>query len=196
MIEIPNKEYQVVYADPPWRYDFSKSDSRQIENRYPTMDIEEIKKLQVPTAPNAVLYLWATSPKLPEALSVMSAWGFTYKSKGIWDKQIPGCGYWWRGQTEDLLVGTKGKFSPPIPSLRISSLYSEKRTQHSKKPNYFRNQITKWYPNQLKIELFSRGYYDGWDVWGNEVIYLMMMFFRIYLITKTTKVKYKVCSLG
>ena len=165
------KKYSVIYADPPWRYDFSKSNSREIENQYPTMMIEEIKNLPINliSDENAVLYLWATAPKLLEALDVMKAWGFQYKSNCIWDKEIIGMGYWWRGQHELLLVGTKGKFSPPTQEIRESSVYREKRTKHSKKPSHFRDKIFEYYPDLSKIELFSREPIIGWDVWGNEV---------------------------
>jgi len=37
--------YDVIYADPPWKYDFSKSGSRKIENQYPTMTLKEKLKL-------------------------------------------------------------------------------------------------------------------------------------------------------
>ena len=94
-------KYQIIYADPPWRYDFSKSNSRKIENNYPTMELEEIKDFLIPADRNAVLYLWATAPKLKEALSVMESWGFTYKTHAIWDKEIIGMGYWFRGQHEE-----------------------------------------------------------------------------------------------
>ena len=106
-----SKEYDVIMSDPPWRYDFSNTDNRKIENHYPTMTLEEIKALKVPSANNSVCYMWATAPKLLEALDVLSAWGFTYKSQMAWDKEIMGMGYWFRGQHELLLVGTKGKFT-------------------------------------------------------------------------------------
>ena len=169
MIPIPNKPYEVIYADPPWKYSFSKSDSRKIENQYPTMSLEEIKNMRIPTAFNCVLYLWATAPKIIEALEVMKSWGFTYKTQAVWDKEIMGMGYWFRGQHEILLVGTKGNFSPPEQGKRTSSVFREKRTRHSKKPTSIRNLISAWYPNTLKIELFARESTDGWDVWGNEV---------------------------
>ena len=91
------KKYQIIYADPPWRYDFSKSDNREIENQYPTMSVDEICALNVPSEKNAVLYLWATAPKLREALKVMEAWGFDYKTHAIWDKEIIGMGYFFLG---------------------------------------------------------------------------------------------------
>lgn len=166
-----DKKYQVIYADPPWKYDFAKADSRKIENQYPTMKLDEIKELPINEIceKNCVLYLWATSPKLIEALAVMEAWGFTYKSQCIWDKEIIGMGYWWRGQHEILLVGTNGKFSPPPQAERDSSVYTERRTKHSKKPSYYRSRIEEYFPNISKVELFARQEYDGWDCWGNEV---------------------------
>jgi len=165
----PDKAYQVIYADPPWRYNFSKSKSRQIENQYQTMTLEDIKSLDVPTDKNCVLYLWATAPKLLEALEVMRAWGFKYKTQAIWDKKIIGMGYWFRGQHEILLVGTKGNFSPPPQNGRVSSVIVEKRTRHSKKPDKVRDLISSWFPNALKIELFARQSSEGWDVWGDEI---------------------------
>jgi len=169
MIPFPDKKYQIIYADPPWRYSFSKSDSRKIENQYPTLTLEQIKALHIPTANNAVLYLWATAPKLLEALAVMKAWGFTYKTQSIWDKQKIGMGYWFRGQHEILLVGTKGKFSPPPQNQRESSVFSEARNKHSKKPQHYRDFLVAAFPNTSRIELFARKQHDGWDVWGNEV---------------------------
>lgn len=163
------KKYSVLYADPPWRYDFSKSDSRKIENQYPTMTIDEICDMKIPIDDNAVLYLWATAPKLEEALRVMKAWKMNYKSHLIWDKVKIGMGYWFRGQHELLLVGIRGKFSPPLPSLRIGSVFVEGRGIHSKKPDKIRRYISLWYPNKNKLEIFAREKALGWDVFGNEV---------------------------
>jgi N6-adenosine-specific RNA methylase IME4 len=162
-----NKKYQIIYADPPWRYDFSKSDSRKIENQYPTMTVEDICKLEVPAEANSVLYLWATAPKLLEALQVMKAWGYVYKSQAVWDKQSMGMGYWFRGQHEILLVGVKGKFSPPF--IKVPSVFSYKRSKHSKKPPEVRDYLTQAFKEFSKIELFAREKTEDWDVWGNEV---------------------------
>lgn len=161
------KKYSIIYADPPWRYDFSKSDSRKIENQYPTMSVEEICSLSIPCEDNAVLYLWATSPKLLEALQVMKSWGFNYKSQAVWDKEIIWMWYWFRGQHEILLVGTKGKFSPP--KLKVSSVFRSRRNKHSKKPSIVRDYIHNAYQDKSKIELFARNKTYGWDIWWNEV---------------------------
>ena len=166
-----NKKYQIILADPPWRYDFSRSDSREIENKYPTMSIDEICAIKVQSDENAVLYLWATAPKLREALRVMESWNFEYKTHAIWDKEIIGMGYWFRGQHELLLVGTKGHVSPPPQAERISSVYKERRTKHSKKPLAIRDIITNSFPADWKrLEMFAREKTSpSWDVWGNEV---------------------------
>jgi len=163
------KKYQIIYADPPWRYDFSNTKNREIENHYNTMTLENIKSLKLPAAENCILYLWATAPKLLEALEVMEAWGFIYKTQAIWDKGIIGMGYWWRGRHEILMVGVKGTMSPPAQQLRESSVYVERRVGHSKKPLYYKKFILKAYPELNKLELFSREKTEGWDVWGNEV---------------------------
>jgi N6-adenosine-specific RNA methylase IME4 len=86
----------------------------------------------------------------------------------VWDKELLGMGYWFRGQHELLLVGTKGTFSPPPQPLRIGSVIREKRSNHSKKPPLVRNLIASWFPDARRIELFARNTSPGWDVWGND----------------------------
>lgn len=110
------KKYQVIYADPPWRYEHAISKSREIENQYPTMLLKDIKALDIPAEKNSVLFMWTTAPKVAEALEVLLAWGFKYRTCAIWDKQCIGMGYWFRTQHEVLLVGVKGTFSPPPPA--------------------------------------------------------------------------------
>lgn len=166
------KMYQVVYADPPWKYgNQTASPTRQIENHYPTMELEDIKTLlsdqDISIADDAVLFLWATAPKLQEALEVLDAWGFEYRTCLIWDKKLIGMGHWFRIQHEILLVGRRGSF--PTPKTKIRSVYREARKEHSRKPDYIRSQISQWYPDKSKIELFARDWFEGWDVFGNEI---------------------------
>lgn len=163
--------YDVILADPPWRYSFSSSPTRKIENQYPTMTVPEIKALgpKLPIADDAVLFLWATAPKLLEALEVMEAWGFKYRTQAVWDKGIIGMGYWFRGQHELLLVGVRGHVSPPKPVARISSVIRSRRTEHSKKPPQVHEWIERAFPESQKLELFAREAREGWAVWGDEV---------------------------
>lgn len=163
--------YDILYADPPWRYERgTSSPSRTTENHYPTMELEEIKALgnEIKSNINALLFLWATAPKLKEALEVMEAWGFEYRSCAVWDKLVLGMGYWFRIDHELLLVGRKGEFPTPPPNKRISSLFRSRRQKHSKKPDLIRTLISEWYPDAKKIEVFARDHFTGWSVWGNE----------------------------
>lgn len=163
--------FDVIYADPPWKYDFSKSDSRAIESHYPTMELEEICALNIPAAKNAILYLWATAPKLIEALKVMDAWGFTYKTNMVWIKPTMGMGYYSIGKHELLLIGTRGKMSPPKAQSRYQSVINASRGKHSKKPDIVYDIIEEAYPpTEYKLlELFARNKRKGWTSWGNEV---------------------------
>jgi len=166
---LPNGVFDVIYCDPPWQYNFSETDSRKIENQYPTMTVDEICQMELPQiAEDAVLIMWATAPKLQEALSVMSSWGFEYKTNCVWDKEIIGMGYWFRGRHELLLLGVKGYFRTPLPENRIGSVYVERRTAHSKKPDFFYEWIEKSFGDRNRIELFSRNKRQNWEVWGNE----------------------------
>lgn len=167
---LPEKKYSLILADPPWRYEHSKTMSRDIENQYPTMALDEICDLPVQNlaADDCVLFLWATSPKLAESIRVLESWGFEYRTCAVWDKQKIGLGYYFRQQHEILLVGIKGSPGTPDPASRPSSIYSEARGKHSAKPNYYRDVIEKMYPDHNKIELFCRDKRDGWDAWGNQ----------------------------
>jgi N6-adenosine-specific RNA methylase IME4 len=168
---IPAGKYGVIYADPPWRYDFAASNNRAIENQYPTMTVEELAALPVSDAAdeNCVLYLWATNPKLREALAIIDAWGFTYKTNLVWVKDRVGMGYWARQRHELLLVATKGNPSVPHESLRPDSVIEAPRSQHSAKPAEAAEIIERCFPRVPKVELFCRTPRDGWAVFGNEV---------------------------
>jgi len=165
-----SKKYNVIYADPPWRYDYSLSKSREIENQYPTMEVEDICNLPInEIAQNdAVLFLWATSPKLTEAMKVISSWGFNYRTNAVWVKNKIGMGYYFRQQHELLLVATRGDIPAPSPDTRVSSVIEAPRTEHSKKPGEVYEIISAMYAGLPKIELFCRDPQEGWDAWGNQ----------------------------
>ena len=109
--------YSIIYADPPWQYQRSKVQGAA-ENHYPTMGIDELCALPVAdlAAPDSALFLWATFPQLPEALRLIEAWGFRYKSVAfVWlkknkkaDSWFYGLGFWTRGNAEICLLATRG----------------------------------------------------------------------------------------
>jgi len=163
--------FGVIYADPPWAYNESGGGNRTVAAHYQTMQQAELCAMEIPAAEDSILFMWATAPKLPEAVELMAAWGFRYKSHAVWDKVKIGMGYWFRGQHELLMVGIRGKVSPPPAHLRISSVIRRGRGRHSAKPEEVRDWIARCYPDVPKLEMFSRLKRPGWEVFGNQVEY-------------------------
>lgn len=162
---IPN----LVYADPPWRY-LDATLNRAVENHYPTLTVPEIIALSPERQRDSVVLLWATSPKLAEALAVMEGWGFAYKTCAVWDKVRLGMGYYWRQQHELLLLGTVGHPGVPSPSSRPRSIFAAPRRRHSQKPDEVYDMIEAMFPHLTdRLEMFARNTRPGWVSWGNEV---------------------------
>lgn len=172
---IPRK-FNILYADPPWKYERNKVQGAA-ENHYPTMSIEQLCALDVEkiTDENCTLFLWSTFPFLPEALRLIKAWGFTYKTTAfVWLKQnrknknwFFGLGFWTRGNAEICLLATKGK--PKRKSAKVSQLIISPIDKHSKKPDIVREKIVELMGDLPRIELFARQTTPGWEVFGNEV---------------------------
>ncbi len=169
-LEVTDKKYRIVYADPPWKYGNAMPDYvTEPQDYYLLMDTADICAMPVKqmTDDNAILFLWSTSPHLPEALEVAKAWGFNYKTTFIWDKVKHNMGHYNSVRHEILLVCTKGACTPDVKKL-FDSVVSIERTEHSKKPEFFREIIETLYTYGNKIELFSRTAPAGWDVFGNQ----------------------------
>ena len=169
--ELPsNRRYSLLLADPPWRYDHVKTESRAIENHYPTMQLAEICELPINDicSDDAILFLWATSPMLIEAGAVIKAWGFTYRTCMVWVKDRIGMGFYVRQQHELLLIATRGSIPTPAEADRPSSVIEAPRHQHSEKPAAVYDIIERMYPAMGKLELFARAPRAGWDRWGNQ----------------------------
>lgn len=170
---LPDRRYGVIYADPEWRFEVYSRDTgmdRAADNHYPTSGTDAICARPVAgiAADDCALFLWATVPMLPDALRVMSAWGFDYKSHCIWAKDRIGTGYWFRNQHELLLVGTRGSIPAPAMGTQIASLVDAPVSAHSEKPIAFYELIEGYFPNLPKIELNARASRPGWDAWGYE----------------------------
>ncbi len=168
---LPTGVYRVLYADPPWFFECRKlGNARLVENHYPTMPVEDICALDMKSiaANDAVLFLWTTNPTVPEALRVIEAWGFEYKTNLAWVKDSIGMGYYVRNRHELLLVATRGTLMRPPDSARPDSVIEAPRGRHSEKPKSVYDTIEAMYPEGPYVELFARNARDGWDSWGNE----------------------------
>lgn len=152
--------------------------SFSLDHEYETQSKDWIAKLPVGgiAEKNSVLFLWATSPQLPEALEVMKAWGFKYKTVAFcWSKitttgkLVSNLGRWTMGNVEVCLLGVKGKPNCMRLDKSVKQLVTAIRTKHSQKPNEVRKRIVQLLGDRPRIELFARTKPEGWDVWGNEV---------------------------
>lgn len=173
---LPEGKYGVIYADPPWTFKVwsGEGKDRAAENHYPTMTQAEIEALPVGdlAADDCALFLWAVWPQLPEALAVIEAWGFTYKTCAfVWAKSTKdgerfatGMGYWTRANSEVCLLATRG--SPKRLNADVHQIVSP-RTEHSRKPDEVPERIVRLVDGPY-IELFARRPRAGWHVWGNQ----------------------------
>jgi N6-adenosine-specific RNA methylase IME4 len=164
----------VILADPPWAfktYSF-KGKGRSAEAHYDCMDLAAIKALPVGSwaARSAVLYLWGTVAHLEQALAVMAAWGFQYKSNFVWVKDKIGTGYWARNRHEHLLIGARGsKVCPRFCGIAPEdSVIDGQQREHSRKPDAAYEIIEAYHPDVAKLEMFARQSRPGWDSWGDE----------------------------
>lgn len=171
------KRYNIIYADPPWRFKVWCRDTglgRSADSHYRTMTLDEIKAFPVPAADDCALFLWATRPMICEALEVMNAWGFEYKTEAFtWAKTTVrgkwhfGMGYWTRANTEAVLLGIRGKMKRRARNVR--QLVVAPAREHSRKPEEVRGRIVSLMGDLPRIELFARECAPGWDAWGDEL---------------------------
>ena len=173
-------KFKTILADPPWQF---KNRTGKVApehkrlNRYPTMSLEDIKALPVSEIADekSHLYLWVPNALLPEGLEVMSAWGFEYKTNIVWEKVRKdgepdgrGVGFYYRNVTELLLFGVKGKNNRTLdPGRSQINLIKSMKREHSRKPDEIFPLIESCSPGPY-IELFARGYRQGWILWGNQ----------------------------
>ena len=187
---LPDKKYEVIYADPPWdyggkmQYDNSNIKSINIkfeknifisaaDFKYPTLKLHELKQLYVQSisADDCILFMWTTGPQLANAIELGKAWGFEYKTVAfVWDKQVHNPGRYTLSQTEFVLAFKRGRFPTPRGARNIRQLVSVHRGKHSEKPDIVIEGITDMFPSQRKIELFARKKFKGWDSWGLDIL--------------------------
>ena len=179
-IPLPAKQYSVIYADPPWAYSQggnTKSSHGIAKQHYPTMTTAEICALPVReiVRGGAACFMWATFPNITEAIKVMEAWGFTYKTAAfVWVKKnrkqggnFMGLGAYTRANAEVCLLATRGH--PKRQAANVHQFIISPIQEHSRKPEEARDKIVALMGDVPRVELFARQSPPGWDVWGNEV---------------------------
>lgn len=173
-------QYGSILIDPPWRFQNRTGkvapEHRRLR-RYATLGFDEIAALPVAAiaAPQSHLYLWTPNALLPEALGIMDAWGFAYKTNIVWYKVRKdggpdgrGVGFYFRNVTELLLFGVKGRMRTLAPGRSQVNIVVTRKDEHSRKPDSVYRLVEACSPGPY-IELFARQRVDGWDQWGNEV---------------------------
>ena len=165
-----NKKYNIIYADPPWKY------GTDLRDHYPTVPIEEIYKFPIDNLADkdCALFLWVTFPILPQALETIKKWGFRYVTIAFtWIKTnrrdgrpFFGMGNWTRSNAEICVLGFRGKLKRK--SNKISQVVLSPIREHSRKPDEIRYKIVELLGDLPRIELFARQTVKGWDCWGNE----------------------------
>ena len=160
--ELPTGPFQVIVADPPWRYESGN------DLPYPTMTIDDIKAMRVKSiaADDALLWLWTTNAHLRVSFDVAEAWGFEYRTLLTWVKDRMGTGEWLRGQTEHCLLAVRGK--PVFLHGKHTTVLEAARREHSRKPEEFYALVEATCPGS-RVELFSRQEREGWRVFGDQV---------------------------
>ena len=173
MIPLPDKKYSIIYADPPWSYQ-NRGTRAAASKHYGTMTVDQLKKMGVGAAGGGIansdcaLFMWATFPMLREALEVIEAWGFTYKTVAFnWVKQNKtgaglfwGLGNWTRSNSEICLLAVKGK--PRRMSASVHSVILSPVQQHSRKPAEARDrkERNKMNENRDSIMRMARGAFE------------------------------------
>lgn len=186
---LPNKKYEIIYADPPWdyggkmQYDKTtiKNENKGFEKKifissasfkYPTLKLNQLKELNISSiaTDDCLLFMWTTGPQMSNSIELGTAWGFEYKTVAfVWDKMVHNPGRYTLSQSEFVLVFKKGRFPQPRGARNIRQMVRAHRGEHSVKPTEVIDGITKMFPTQNKIELFARNNYLGWDNWGLEI---------------------------
>ena len=176
-------KFNIIYADPPWSYKVWSEDKKAAQGcakrYYSTMSIEDICSLPIGAISDkdCKLFLWATPPCLPEAISVMKSWGFEYKTIAFcWVKTNPksgtpffGIGHWTASNCELVLAGMKKGGQLNRQDRSISQVVLYPREGHSKKPDIIREYIVRLCGDIPRIELFARQSTKGWMAVGYDL---------------------------
>ena len=178
-LPFPSERFSIVYADPPWDYNgqlqhtgAGGGDSGGAVRHYRTVKTKDLKALPVweIAEEDCLLFMWATSPHLDQAIDLGKAWGFEWGTIAfVWHKGKANPGFYTMSENEVCLVFKRGKIPSPRGARNIRQTILHPRSKHSRKPDEARRRIGLMFPEQRKIELFAREEVAGWTAWGMEV---------------------------
>lgn len=176
-----SKKYKLIYADPPWSFKSKRTGGSMksgADSQYKTMTIEQMKQMDVATLcdDDCLLIMWWVGSQPIEAVQLCEAWGFKFSTMTgfVWDKLTVkgnphfGMGHTTRASVECALIGYRGKLKNIIQSHSVRSRHSETISRHSEKPDLFRKLAVELVGDIPRLEMFSRGEFEGWDVFGNQ----------------------------
>jgi N6-adenosine-specific RNA methylase IME4 len=175
-----DQRFGTILADPPWRFTNRTgkvAPEHKRLGRYATLSTSEIAELPVRelAADKSHCYLWTPNALIPDALQVMEAWGFTYKTMLVWHKVRKdggsdgrGVGFYFRNVTEPVLFGVRGQLRTFQPGRRQVNLLATRKREHSRKPDELYDIIEACSPGPF-LELFARYPRNGWSAWGDEI---------------------------
>jgi N6-adenosine-specific RNA methylase IME4 len=176
---LPGKgPYRAGMIDIPWAYE---SDDENAPQRgvlpYSTLSIEQACSLDVASIlhDDGVVGMWVTNFVLSRGLHVpvLRAYGgLEAKTIITWPKERGGQGYWAKGQTEHLVIATRGK---PVVTLTDQTtllkgpFHLVQKSTHSAKPVESYAYFESLYPAPRYFDLFSRYQHnDKWDPHGDQ----------------------------
>lgn len=170
--KFPDQRFDLLLIDPPWDYqNDGETTTANPKRHYPTLTQAELTSLPVKelSERDALVFLWATSYHLEDALALLQTWGFAYNTSFVWVKphHVVGGGIF-KMSHEFLIVGKRGRGLGKPAKLFSSWLEQPRAKVHSTKPLAFQSMLQTMFPNATKVELFARAQRGGWTAWGNQ----------------------------
>lgn len=191
-------KFPTAIIDPPWAYRAVTGGKKNtlsgfVQNgkkrEYSTMNQETLAALPVGEVVSRYLFMWTAKGFLEEGLELLKKWDFEYKSSIFWHKTTGmGVGFWFRSDTEIVLVGSK-RGAPSVRTNERDNIvqlietegdtFGHARTRHSAKPSLLHEFIEKRRKTNVKgtptyfpgpyLEIFGRGTpRPNWYIIGNE----------------------------
>ena len=170
-VALPEGVFEVIVIDPPWPYEGNYSPGHfmgRVASPYPEMSLEELANLDIPAAPDCILWCWVTNRFLHDAFHLLEAWAFDYKTVLTWHKQRLGLGNWLRNNTEHVLVATKGHPKWLTDLTNQNTWLEAPAGPYSRKPDAFYTLVDSLCVGR-KLDYFSREKRLGWEQFGNDV---------------------------